>query len=359
MFIPFLFAASLLAGEITLQWNSNSEADLNGYYVYYGKTSRQYGVPIKIGNSTNYTVPNLDAGSSYYFAVTALDTSGNESGFSTEIKAAATESSNTGGTGQTTVSLWWTAYSTRSTAVPVKIYDGSSLLATVKVNQKLDGGKWNTLGAYNFSGTPKIVVVADGTGTACADAVKVTTPDGTIAIVDNGQANTSQTGTWKTSSGTGAYGASSVYASSSATYTFGGTAASTPPPPVTADKTTVSLWWTAYSTRSTAVPVKIYDGSSLLATVKVNQKLNGSQWNTLGSYAFSGKPRIVVVADGTGTACADAVKVTTPDGTTAIVDNGQAYTSQTGTWMASSGSGSYGTPSIYATNSATYSFGAN
>ena len=80
------------AASVTLYWDANTEPDLAGYNVYYGTSSRNYGNPIPVGNTTSYDVDNLVEGVTYYFAVTALDTSGNESGFSTEEIANATSS---------------------------------------------------------------------------------------------------------------------------------------------------------------------------------------------------------------------------------------------------------------------------
>ncbi|NOY84934.1 MAG: hypothetical protein GXO96_08985 [Nitrospirae bacterium] len=76
---PHVFAESAI-----LSWNANSESDLSGYKVYFGTSSGSYGTPTTVGNVTTYTVPGLNTGT-YYFAVTAFDTSGNESGFSTEV----------------------------------------------------------------------------------------------------------------------------------------------------------------------------------------------------------------------------------------------------------------------------------
>jgi hypothetical protein len=57
------------------------------------------------------------------------------------------------------------------------------------------------------------------------------------------------------------------------------------------------------------VPVQIYDGTTLLATVNVDQTRSGGQWNLLGSYTFSGAARVVIVsASSTKTTCADAVR---------------------------------------------------
>jgi hypothetical protein len=58
-----------------------------GYRVYYGTASHTYiqsvGAGINAGNATTFTVTGLTTGT-YYFAVTAYDAAGNESGFSVE-----------------------------------------------------------------------------------------------------------------------------------------------------------------------------------------------------------------------------------------------------------------------------------
>ncbi len=73
-----------LPGTATLTWNPNTEPDLAGYRIYVGLTSGVYGLPIDVGNLTTYQVTNLALGQTYFFALTAVDTSNNESGFSNE-----------------------------------------------------------------------------------------------------------------------------------------------------------------------------------------------------------------------------------------------------------------------------------
>ncbi|VAX33570.1 hypothetical protein MNBD_NITROSPIRAE01-1408 [hydrothermal vent metagenome] len=80
----FVLNPHVFAGSAILSWDANSESDLSGYKVYFGTSSGSYGTPTTVGNVTTYTVPDLNTGT-YYFAVTAFDTSGNESGFSTEV----------------------------------------------------------------------------------------------------------------------------------------------------------------------------------------------------------------------------------------------------------------------------------
>jgi len=70
--------------SVSLNWLANAEADLNGYRVYYGSSSRVYGIPLQVGRETTYTSTALEQGKTYYFAVTAQDDAGNESGYSNE-----------------------------------------------------------------------------------------------------------------------------------------------------------------------------------------------------------------------------------------------------------------------------------
>ena len=84
--LVFGIPALALAGSATLHWQANTESDLAGYRIYYGTSSRSYGVYIPVDkNTTSYTINNLTEGQTYYFALTAVDTSGNESGFSEEV----------------------------------------------------------------------------------------------------------------------------------------------------------------------------------------------------------------------------------------------------------------------------------
>lgn len=61
--------------------------DLAGYNIYYGTSSGVYTTTIPTENIITYTVGNLIPGI-YYFVVTAVDTSGNESNYSNEVNKA-------------------------------------------------------------------------------------------------------------------------------------------------------------------------------------------------------------------------------------------------------------------------------
>jgi fibronectin type 3 domain-containing protein len=91
-----LNAFTAFASVVTIFWDApttNADGaplnDLAGYKIYYGTSERNYSSEIDAGNVTNYMVSNLKNGVVYYFAVTAYDTSGNESDYSNEERGRA------------------------------------------------------------------------------------------------------------------------------------------------------------------------------------------------------------------------------------------------------------------------------
>lgn len=73
---------------VTLAWDANTEPDLAGYKVYWGRSSGRYdNTPVPtVAPSANptFTTPALPNGT-WYFAVTAYNTAGMESGYSNEV----------------------------------------------------------------------------------------------------------------------------------------------------------------------------------------------------------------------------------------------------------------------------------
>ena len=78
-------ASSAQAAAVTIAWDANAELNVAGYRMYYGTNSGHYTSMVSVGNKTSCTVTNLDSGRTYYFAATAYDHNGNESGLSQEI----------------------------------------------------------------------------------------------------------------------------------------------------------------------------------------------------------------------------------------------------------------------------------
>ncbi len=80
-----LSAPRAFSSQITLAWDANKEDNLAGYYAYCGTSSGNYTNRIDVGNYTQYTFSNLQAGVTYFFAVTAYNTDYNASDYSQEL----------------------------------------------------------------------------------------------------------------------------------------------------------------------------------------------------------------------------------------------------------------------------------
>src|SRR5438445_13898260 len=71
--------------SVTLAWNPDVGTDISNYNLYYGGVSGVYTNSVNVGNVTNCMVAGLQSAATYYFAVTADNTSGLESPPSNEI----------------------------------------------------------------------------------------------------------------------------------------------------------------------------------------------------------------------------------------------------------------------------------
>jgi len=81
-----LFASITLADQsVTLAWDPSTDPEVTGAIVYYGNASRNYPYHTNVGNVTRATVNGLQAGLTYYFAVTATNSYGLESDYSNEV----------------------------------------------------------------------------------------------------------------------------------------------------------------------------------------------------------------------------------------------------------------------------------
>jgi hypothetical protein len=89
--LTFVLANPAHAGTVHLVWNPNTEIDLDGYVIYYGKTRGVYDTLIELDDTNTFPVNGLDAGVPYFFRVTALDYNGNESGYSETVEAVSAE----------------------------------------------------------------------------------------------------------------------------------------------------------------------------------------------------------------------------------------------------------------------------
>jgi hypothetical protein len=123
-------------------------------------------------------------------------------------------------------------------------------------------------------------------------------------IIDNRDAATSRTGTWKVSGAIDPWEADSFWSRDGTTFTWIFTPSQT-------GSYELYMWWTQYSSRSNNIAVDVeYSGDT--ERVYINQQQDGGKWNLLGTYPFvSGVTYRVTITAATGSTvstCADAVK---------------------------------------------------
>lgn len=73
------------SGSAVLEWDPVVATDLAGYRIHYGTTTGSYPSSADAGTSTTITLNGLTSGRRYYFVVTAVDSSGQESSYSNEV----------------------------------------------------------------------------------------------------------------------------------------------------------------------------------------------------------------------------------------------------------------------------------
>jgi parallel beta-helix repeat protein len=85
---PMSLTATAGPGSVALDWADNTEPDLASYSVYRSETGGgPYSLVTDGVTGSQYTDTGLSGGTTYYYVVTADDTSGNESGYSSEASA--------------------------------------------------------------------------------------------------------------------------------------------------------------------------------------------------------------------------------------------------------------------------------
>ena len=92
--VPLLNPKIIYAAQVTLEWNAVIHPLLEGYRVYYGTSSGDYDVTLDVGNWTSCTIADLEDDVTYYFAVTAYSTEGEESDYSNEVNSSDGNNSN-------------------------------------------------------------------------------------------------------------------------------------------------------------------------------------------------------------------------------------------------------------------------
>jgi len=87
----FVFTGSAYAQSVKLAWDSSSTASLAGYKVYRSEQSGVFTLPPISGSSAltapAFTDSTVQYGRTYYYVVTALNSSGTQSSYSNQVQA--------------------------------------------------------------------------------------------------------------------------------------------------------------------------------------------------------------------------------------------------------------------------------
>ncbi len=81
----FGFSSAVGAADVGLAWDANPETDIAKYQLSYGTSPGQYTQVKEVGRDTRTLVTNLEAGRTYYFAVSAVNYAGMQSDLSAEV----------------------------------------------------------------------------------------------------------------------------------------------------------------------------------------------------------------------------------------------------------------------------------
>ncbi|MBJ6801439.1 Ig-like domain-containing protein [Geomonas propionica] len=221
-----LVPCAAFPSTVILQWDPSTDAELAGYRVYYQANSSaqpfvgggavEGSAPVDVSTSTTASISGLDPGNSYYFAVTAYNTSGAESVYSNLVQVKemvppvvgiTAPSANAAVTGS--VAVWVNAADNVGVS-NVELYVNGNLLASANSapyafnwpTASLAPGQYTlTAKAYDAAGnvgsTDEVVYVA---GDTAVPTVTFTGPgnnkqvSGTVAVTANATDNVGVTG---------------------------------------------------------------------------------------------------------------------------------------------------------------------
>ena len=180
---------------------------LSGLYLFCGvlfAPAVLFGADMIVDNQSpaNFSVSGTWASSTYVSGYYGSNYQWSNAGSGSNT---ATYTFSISSSGSYDISAWWTSEPERAPDAPYTILNNGVAIATVKKNQRVNGGKFNLLGSYSLSaGTLTVRLTNAATsGFVIADAVKVSTAASSnlLAVVDNGaSANFSVSGTWASSS---------------------------------------------------------------------------------------------------------------------------------------------------------------
>jgi hypothetical protein len=176
--------------SITLAWTASAGTDIAGYNVYYGEASHTYTTKVSAGDSTTGTISGLTPGVTYYFAVTAYDSVGLESGYSSEITytvplGAPTVTLTSPGTGSlylapATINLAAGVTANGHTITKVQFYNGATSLGSDTSAPYTYA--WKNVTAGSYSVTAQVTYDSGSTVSSPAVTVNVSGPSATSIL---------------------------------------------------------------------------------------------------------------------------------------------------------------------------------
>jgi hypothetical protein len=204
--ITMLFSAKTSYGAcISLKWTANSEADLDGYNIYYGTSSGNYGGHLDLGDVTEYELSDLTEGTTYYIALTAYDFYGNESEKSDEESGVAQSPSDTQDPTITITSPTSSpTYSTSNTTINIAGTASDNVAVTLVTWFNDRGGSGSASGTINWSvlninlaqGENVIAVIAaDAAGNTGTDIITINYTPPTTSTTSSTPSSTTTTST--------------------------------------------------------------------------------------------------------------------------------------------------------------------
>ncbi|MFZ4536438.1 MAG: PKD domain-containing protein [Propionivibrio sp.] len=312
-----LSMVSAYGGQASLTWDANTEANLGGYRLYYGQISRSYTANVDIGNKTSYTVTNLSDGATYYFGVTAYDTTKTlESATSNEVTTtlpiavpvASFSATPTAGaaplavtfndtsTGTVTGRSWAFGDGTTSTAQnPTKTYTAAGIY-TVQLTVTGSGG------SNSMTKTGYITVTAAAPAPVSSFSATPTTGNAPLAVTFTD----SSTGTVTSRSWNFGDGTSSTAQNPTKTYTAAGTY--TVQLTVTGSGGSNSVTKTGYITVTAPAPVSSFSATPTTGNAPLAVTFTDSSTGTVTSRSWN-------FGDGTSSTAQNPTKTYTAAGT--------------------------------------------
>jgi hypothetical protein len=225
-----------------------------------------------------------------------------------------------------TYDLWttWFTGGPRANDAPYTILDGSTPLASLRVNQQVDpvgpsdGGQvWQSLGRFTFQTDELTVTLSgDASNSVVADAIRFQAIDVSVPPTAAAAPATVMT---IASPAFGATGGWHDDSSGELTTTAGQSGARDVATwQAQVDPGTYDVWttWTPFAPRASDAPYTVLDGTTPLETIQVDQRWQpfgvtdgGTQWQSLGEFKITGNTLTVTLSgDADGAVVARAIR---------------------------------------------------